>query len=149
MPNAHHYRVSARWTRARRGVTRAEGVPQELDFASPPEFQGEPGLWTPEHLITSAVATCFVATFRAIAEFSKFEAPGLEAAVEGILKKGESGYRFTRFYIRPVLTLAREEDRERGLRLLEKAEKACLISRSLSGEMVLEPKVEVAAPSLH
>ena len=43
--------------------------------------------------------------------------------------------------MRPVLTVQNEADRERGMRLLEKAEKACLVSRALNSEIVLEPKI--------
>jgi organic hydroperoxide reductase OsmC/OhrA len=46
------------------------------------------------------------------------------------------------------LTIQNESDRERGIRLMEKAEKACLVSRSLQSEIVLEPKVVlVPAPA--
>lgn len=148
METVHHYRASARWTAARRGIVQGESVPQVLEYSAPPEFQGEAGFWTPEHLLVAAVATCFVATFRAIAEFSKFEAPALEVEVEGILGKPEGHFRFTQFVLRPVLTVTKEADRERGLRLLEKAERSCLISRSLQSQTVLEPRVQVLAPAL-
>lgn len=37
----------------------------------------------------AAAASCFVTTFRAIAEFSKFEAAALEISVEGVVEKGD------------------------------------------------------------
>jgi uncharacterized OsmC-like protein len=85
-----------------------------------------------------------VATFRTVAERSKVEFHGLEVPVEGILEREEGGYRFTEIFIRPALTITREEDRGKALRLLEKAEKACLISRSLASQLHLEPKLVVA-----
>jgi len=108
------------------------------------EFHGQAGIWTPEHFFTSAVATCFVTTFQAIAAYSKFEAQALEVSVEGQVEKTEGGFRFTRVTIRPVLAINGESDRERGLRLLEKAEKACLVSRSLQSQILLEPQVVLA-----
>ncbi len=144
MPTEYRYRTSARYTSGRRGVVAGEGV-APLDFASPPEFGGETGVWTPEYMLVGAAAACFVATFRAIAEFSKFEFTALEVETEGVLTKGEGGYRFTQVFVRPVLTIARDSDRERGLRLLEKAERGCLISRSLQGQITLEPTVKIAA----
>ena len=65
------YRTHATWTMRRRGIVAAGDVPRTINFSSPPEFQGEPGLWTPEHLLVASVATCFLATFRAIAENSR------------------------------------------------------------------------------
>ena len=87
----------------------------------------------------------FITTFQAIAVFSKFEAHALEVSVEGQVEKTEGGSRFTRVTIRPLLAINSESDRDRGLRLLEKAEKACLVSRSLQSQIVLEPKVLLAA----
>ena len=76
------------------------------------------------------MATCFITTFQAIAAYSKFEAHALEVSVEGQVEKTEGGFRFTRVTIRPLfLRFNGESDGERGLRLLEKAEKACLVSR--------------------
>jgi peroxiredoxin-like protein len=135
---------SAHLTGGRRGVVRGHEVEPAIHFSSPPEFQGEAGIWTPEHFFTSAVATCFIMTFQAIAAFSKFEAQALEVSVEGQVEKGEGGFRFTRVTVRPVLTIANESDRERGLRLMEKAEKGCLVSRSLQSQIVLEPRVVLA-----
>lgn len=115
-----------------------------ISFSAPPEFKGKDGVWTPEHFFTAAIATCFVTTFDAIAEFSKFNFDALTVSTEGVLEKTESGYRFTTVYIRPQLTIGSEADRDRGLRLLEKAERACLISKSVSSAIVLQPEVVVA-----
>ncbi len=144
MENEYRYRTSARYTSGRRGVVTADQV-APLDFASPPEFGGESGFWTPEFMLVGAAAACFVATFRAIAEFSKFEFESLQIEAEGVLTKAEGGYRFTEMFVRPVLTIVRDADRERGLRLLEKAERGCLISRSLQAQITLQPTVNVAA----
>jgi len=141
MENSLNFVSSARWTGGRSGVTTGHDVQPPINFSAPPEFQGEAGVWTPEHFFASAVATCFVTTFQAIATFSKFSAITLDVEVEGHVEKAEGGYRFTRVTVRPVLTIQNAADRERGIRLLEKAEKACLVSRSLNSEIVLEPKV--------
>ena len=141
MENSLNFVSSARWTNGRNGIATGHEVQPSINFSAPPEFQGEAGVWTPEHFFTTAVATCFVNTFQAIATFSKFSAVALDVSVEGRVEKGEGGYRFTRITVRPVLTVQNEADRERGMRLLEKAEKACLVSRSLNSEIVLEPKI--------
>jgi len=140
------YRTTAHWTMHKRGIVEAESIPRTINFSAPPEFGGEPGLWTPEHLLLSAVSTCFVATFRAVAEASKLEFQGLEVNVEGAIEKQEGGYRFTTVTVRPTVTIHHEEDRERTGRLLEKAERICLIARSILATIVLEVKIVVEAP---
>lgn len=147
MNTSFNFVSSARWTGDRNGVVTGHEVEPSISFSAPLEFQGQAGVWSPEHFFTSAVASCFITTFQAIAEFSKFNAQGLEVSVEGHVEKAEGGFRFTRFTVRPVLTINSETDRERGMRLLEKAKKSCLVSRSLQSEIRLEPEILVATPA--
>jgi peroxiredoxin-like protein len=143
MLTSYSYRTTAHWTEHKRGIVEAEGIPRTINFAAPPEFGGEPGLWTPEHLLLAAVSTCYVATLRAVAEASKLQFHSLELTVEGTIEKQEGGFRFTRVLLRPTVAIAKEEDRERMGRLLEKAERACLITRSLACTSALEAKILV------
>lgn len=122
------------------------GAPRIVHFSAPPEFGGEPGTWTPEHFLLAAVASCFIATFQAVARASKLDFQGIEVSVEGAIEKDTGGFRFTKLTLRPVLILCAEEERERALRLLEKSEKICLVTRSLSSEVQLESKVLVEKP---
>lgn len=145
MEKSYTYRLNTHWTMHKRGIVEADSIPRTINFAAPPEFGGEPGLWTPEHLLIAAVSTCFVATFRAVAEASRLEFSELEVAVEGAIEKLESGFQFTRIVLRPTVKIQRQQDGERAARLLEKAERVCLISRSLACTIVLEPKIVVEA----
>lgn len=146
MEKKYTYHTSAHWTLHKRGIVEADSsIPRTINFSAPPEFGGEPGMWTPEHLLLAGVSTCYVATFRGMAAASKLEFQGLEVAVEGTIEKQEGGLRFTRIVLRPVVTIESENDRERAGRLLEKAERGCLIARSILATFVLEPKIVVGA----
>ena len=146
MQTIYRYRAHAHWTMHKRGILEAQDIPRTVNFAAPPEFGGEPGLWTPEHLLLGSVATCYVATFRAIAEKSRLELGSLEVFVEGVITKEEGGFRFTEIALKPSITVERVDDVVRAQRLAEKAERACLISRSLSAKIAVQAKVEVAEP---
>ncbi len=137
------YSAQAHWTQHKRGILEVADIPRTINFAAPPEFGGEPGLWTPEHMLVGAVATCYVSTFRAMAEYSKLPFRGMDVKVEGTIEKQEGGFRFTNIVVRPTVVLEKEEDRERAQRLVEKAERACLISRSLLCKIALEPEIKV------
>ena len=139
----YRYYVSAHWSKGCREVVEAEEVPVPISFSAPPEFQGEAGNWTPEHFFAAAVGSCLVTTFKAIAEYSKFEYERLQVEVEAILEREQGGYSFTKVIVQPILTIASEGDRERALRLLEKAERACLISRSIKSQVELQPEIVV------
>jgi peroxiredoxin-like protein len=138
------FRVNGLWTAARRGRVEAENVERPIDFSAPPEFRGESGYWTPEHFFIAAVASCFITTFRAIAELSRFDPVALAISVEGTVAKVEGGYEFTHVVLRPRLTIREETDRQRAARLLEKTERSCLISRSLKSKVTMAPRIELA-----
>ncbi len=146
MQTTYRYQTIAHWSAHHRGIVEAPDVPRTINFSAPVEFQGEPGLWTPEHLLVAALGTCFVTTMRVISEKSKLEIVGLEVSVEGVLEHVEGGFRFTKFSLRPKLKIAREEDRHLAERLLDKAEHVCLISRSLKGEIAMRPEILVEHP---
>jgi peroxiredoxin-like protein len=136
------YHASAQWHQQGRGFVESEhGAPRLINFSAPPEFGGERGYWTPEHFLLAAVTTCFVATFRAVANASKLDFQGIEVAADGVIEKDSGGFRFTKISLRPVVIVFAEPERERALRLLEKAEHLCLVTRSLSCAIELEPKI--------
>ncbi len=143
MEKQYIYRVSASSTSLRSGIAVAENVQPSIVFSAPPEFQGEAGRWTPEHFLVAAVAGCVLSTFSGMAHFSKFEFLSLEVEAEGVLGKDEGGWRFTQINVRPRLKIAEGKDSERAKRLLEKAEKTCLVARSLACPTIMEPEIVV------
>jgi peroxiredoxin-like protein len=142
---SYMFEAEARWTLPERGTVQAKHVEPILEFTVPPEFGGEPGLWTPEHLLLASVASCYVATFRGMSEKSNLEFNAITVSVEGVIEKRDGCLCFTKITLRPEAVICREEDLERAGRLLEKAERGCLIARSLSSEFVLQPSITVEA----
>ena len=143
-PFPHHYQV--RVSAAPEGTVRlaGEGLP-ELVSMPPPEFDGPGGYWSPETLLLAAVVDCFVLTFRAIARGSRLDWRELSADVEGLLERVDGNSRFTQFHTRARLVVPPGMDVARARTLLEKAEKGCLISNSLSASRHLECEI-VTAP---
>lgn len=144
MENSYSYRTTAYWILAQRGIVSANTVPQAIEFSAPQEFGGDAEMWSPETFFLAAVASCFISTFRAISEHSKFDSVALDVAVDGKIEKEQGGFRFTEVTVRPVLTVATDEDTEKGLKLLLKSEAACLVSRSLNAKVSIEPMVQVS-----
>ena len=141
---AHHeYRVHAFGAGGRNGVVSAEGVLSSISFSAPPEFLGEQGRWTPEHFLVAAVAGCFVSTFSGMAEKSRLEFASFNMDAEGVLGNEDGIWRFTEIKLRPVVAILNEVDGDRIIRLLEKAQKSCLIARSLQCKVVLFPAVKI------
>ena len=142
MENQYSYTTEVEWRGERRGELSAPHLP-DLEVDAPPEFKGHEGVWTPEHLFVAAVNSCFMTTFLAIAENSKLEFVSFSADAKGKLEKLEGqGFLMTEVVLRPKLVVSYARDVERAGRILEKAEKNCLISNSIKTETRLEPKVD-------
>lgn len=142
-PLPHRYEVHLAGGPDGYATSSAQGLP-DLRCAPPLDFDGPGDAWSPEHLLMSAVTTCFLFTLRSVAKLSKVQFKALELSAEGLLERKEGVTRFTEIILRPKLTVAQGTDRAQALRVMEKAEKACLISASLSTPIRLEPEVLMA-----
>lgn len=148
--DAHYYQVDIAWTKDRKGTMCSPQVTGGtlkngcFEVATPPEFpKGMAGIWSPEHLYTGAVASCLMTTFLAVAENSKLEFTAFTCQAKGKLDRVEGKFLMTEVLLEATVTIVNEEDRERALRILEKSEKACLISNSINAIITLSPMVVV------
>ena len=139
-PLPHTYTVELSGDEGEYAVVSVPGTPA-LRTAPPKDFDGPGDAWSPEHLLMAAVETCFMFTFRALASASKLKFTSMRVSGEGVVNRAEGMTRFTEIVLRPQLTIASGTDRDRALRLIDKAEKACLVSASLSTPIRLEPEI--------
>jgi len=143
-PYPHVYHAGARGTAA--GTVKVNSTDlSDLATASPPEFDGPGGAWSPETLLVASIADCFILTFRGVSRAAHLEWESLDAHVEGTLERIEGVTRFTRYLTRAVLTVNPSADHAKAKELLERAEKVCLVANSLRGERNLETTVNVTA----
>lgn len=151
----HYYNVRVRWTSGRRGILCSPDVdgraPENgcIETGTPPQFaNGVEGVWSPEHLYAAAVASCFMTTFLAIAENSKLEFTEFECEADGILEFPDNRPLMTAVILRATLTIVNENDEARAKRVLEKSEKACLISNSIRSDVTLETTIRIVETGL-
>ena len=123
----------------------AEWLPT-LQSASPAEFDGPGDRWSPETLLVGAVADCFILTFRAIAAASRLSWISLDCDVTGTLDRVARVTQFTHFDVTARLVAPAGVDADEARRALEKAERNCLISSSLTASIALEVTVRIAEP---
>jgi organic hydroperoxide reductase OsmC/OhrA len=109
----------------------AGGVPA-LRSAPPKDFDGPGDAWSPEHLLLASVETCFMFTFQAVAQASKFDFLSLELSGSATVDRQDGTIRFTDISLRSRLTVPKGTDLERARRMLEKGKSACLVTASLS-----------------
>ncbi|GGK29691.1 hypothetical protein GCM10007962_24940 [Yeosuana aromativorans] len=151
MEDKHIYNVNIAWTQDRKGMMCSPELHKAdnndmncIEVATPPQFSsGMPNIWSPEHLFTAAVSSCLMTTFLAVAEYSKFEFVSFKCGAKGVLDKVDGKFVMTEVLLFPEVTISEESQRDRALRILEKSEKACLISNSITSKVTMEPKIIV------
>jgi len=82
-------------------------------------------------------------TFLAISEYSKFEFISFKCASKGKLDKVDGKFVMTEVLLFPEVIIADESQKDKALRILEKSEKACLISNSITSKVTMESKILV------
>jgi organic hydroperoxide reductase OsmC/OhrA len=137
--------VSVRWRGGR--LARADGRDKEpLELATPPEFRGGlAGYWSPEDLLVTAAASCFVLTLAAVAE--RGEAPLLDATVTatGHMSRRDDGrFGFTVIELDALLeTVPGGEEAVRKAAAI--AEERCLVARALDVPVHVAAEVTTVA----
>ncbi len=135
---AHYYTVNLNWISDRKGDISSPELDEKITVATPPQFpKGIEGIWSPEHLLTAAVSSCFMTTFLSIAENSKLDFLTFDCPAKGKLEQIDGKFLMSEIILEPVLKITKEEDRDRAERILQKTEKACLISNSIKSKITL------------
>ena len=138
----HHYRTSASARYDSNVDLTSPGLPN-LPAAAPAEFGGPGDHWSPETLLAAAVASCFKLSFKAIARAAKFEWVSMRCDVVAVLDRVDKVTQFTEFHQTVLLEVPAGSDEAKALRLLEKAERSCLVTNSLTGVTRLDATVRV------
>lgn len=142
-PLPHHYEVSLTGGPTGHATLLLAGAPP-LATAPPRDFDGPGDAFGPEHLLLAAVEACFLFTLRVVAQASRVSFTAVAATAEGTVDRQDGILRFTAITLRARLTVPPGTDRERAVRVMEKSEKACLVSATLGTPVRLEAEVVVA-----
>lgn len=127
-------------------TTTEEGL--ALSVATPPEFRGGiHGMWSPEHLLVSAVSSCYALTLAGVAD--RRQIPLHDVAIRGvghITRRADARFGFV------VVELAVEITTEEGFednarRASRAAESGCLIAQALRIPVEIELEVRAATPT--
>ena len=82
-------------------------------------------------------------TFLAIAENSRLDFTHFKCQSKGKLEQVDGKFLMTEIILEPTVTISNEDERERALRVLQKSEKACLISNSIKSKVTMRPTITI------
>ena len=125
------YETSIDWKEEKTGEANCNGKPA-ITVATPPEFGGPEGIWTPEDLLTSAVESCIMASSLFFLNRSKIQMRSYKSKATGTLEKGPTGLAFTRITVAVTLELEDLAQADAAHKAVVQAEKTCPLSNSLS-----------------
>jgi len=134
------------WKSGRRGGLSIPGKP-ELDVGSPPEFKGEPGVWSPEELLVGALNACMMLTFLTLSR-GKIQLLSYDSAAEGLLENVDGKYQITQVTVQPSVVLKTQADLEVARTIMGEVERNCFISNSIKAEIKLAPQLQVSSGSV-
>ena len=125
------YETSIDWKEGKIGEANCEGKPS-IKVATPPEFGGPEGIWTPEDLLTTAVESCIMASSLFFLNRGKVALRSYRSKAVGTLEKGATGLSFSRIAVEVILELEDLEQADAARKAVIQAEKTCPLSNSLS-----------------
>jgi organic hydroperoxide reductase OsmC/OhrA len=112
-----------------------------IPVSSAPEYAGNAAHWNPEDMLGTALATCHMLTFLALAAKTKLEVKHYEDKAEAILDTLEKVTRVTEIHLKPTIRVAKGTDAAKVVELFHKAHKYCFVGNSITSKIVMDPRV--------
>ena len=137
----HYFHLTANWPGLRNDVGTIDAGNLKTEVSIPPEMDG-PGIGTnPDEMLLGAAATCYIITLAAMMERSRLEKEELTMESVGIVDVTNGVITYKKIIHKPRIVLkanATKRDKSLALRLAEKAETSCMISRAIQGNVQVE-----------
>ena len=137
------YKTSVAWKGGKEGELNSAGKPPII-VATPPEFGGPPGQWTPEDFLTNAVAGCLMTSALYYFGRAKLDIRAYTCNAVGTMDKGPTGLVFTGVEAKLRITAASPDQVEGIRQAVGKAEKSCPISNTLNCPVTVDLEVDSA-----
>lgn len=111
---------------------------QKLDVSASVDFKGDPDCADPEQMLVSAVSSCHMLFFLAIAEFQGLKVESYQDNPQGVLEKSsKGGMEVTRIVLTPKIVFGGDKspDQETIKKIHERAHKNCFIRNSITASV--------------
>lgn len=137
----HTFDVNLNWDNKTANGIASSGVRTPMIFGPPPEFGGTAVTWSPEHLLATSVASCYMTTLIHFSKLLKVNILNFSISCKVEFTKKEIGFEASRFTLNPIIRLQYDPGQSVLEKLLAKAKKYCFISNSIKGEVLVNPTI--------
>ncbi|MGM8366529.1 OsmC family protein [Virgibacillus sp. W0181] len=142
----HHFHLKAQWPGGRDSEGYIESGNLQTAISIPEEMDG-PGVGTnPDEMLLGAAATCYIITLAAMIERKKLPLDEMLLESVGIVNVDKGVITYKKIIHRPTVILkqdAEDEEFEKLEQLVEAAEKGCMISRAIRGNVEVELQANI------
>lgn len=139
----HIFTLTATWPGGRNAIGEIESEQLQTQVSIPPEMDG-PGIGTnPDEMLLGAAATCYIITFAAMLERANLEPSKLTMTSEGLVDVTNGVFTYVKITHKPKIVIPSDYTERHIVRLAEKAEKTCMISKAIRGNVELALEITV------
>lgn len=156
---SHQYQVNITWTGnqgsgtssatayGREHLVRISGKP-DIVGTSDPAFKGDPSKHNPEDLLVVAISASHMLSYLRLCAVSGVIVTGYTDNATGMMQVHSGsgkfgGGKFEEVLLNPVVEIKSDSDKEKALKLHEKAHQYCIISSSINFPVKWSPKIRV------
>lgn len=125
------YNHKLNWQKAKIGRLSADKK-EIIEIATPADFGGPDGFWSPEDLLVASVNSCVMTTFLFFIQKRKIKLLDYESKAEGFIEKKEGKLKFREIIIQPTIVIPEDVSENQIIKIIELSKKHCLISNSIS-----------------
>ncbi|ARI75989.1 OsmC family protein [Halobacillus mangrovi] len=137
----HHFHLKADWPGGRNEVGYIESDKLKTKISIPKEMDGPDIGTNPDEMLLGAAATCYIISLAAMIERAGLPLESMDMESEGIVDVTDGVFTYKKIIHKPQVSLkseASEKDLRKLKQLVEKAEKSCMISKAIQGNVDLE-----------
>ena len=142
------FETELKWIKDRKGSLSSRAITDPITVASPDILKTKKeGMWSPEHLLISAVSSSFMTTFLFYAKQAGLIVSAFDCEAIGLVELNNGKLIFTTINVYPKVGVEKKEWTEKATEVIELTKQNCLIPRALSVIIYYHPTIEIITHS--
>ncbi len=139
-PKSFDISAFVQWTRGCEGTAAVPGKPVVYIGCSK-EFGGPGFVWSPQDFYVVSIIACVMTTFTHLAEIRRLKFLSYECEGKGRAEMVDGTFQITSVELKPIIKVCDEQTARRVKRLIELADKICMITASTKTKVVAIPTI--------
>ncbi len=135
------YSHQLNWLKDKIGVLSGRGK-EGIEIATPADFGGPEGFWSPEDLFVASVNSCIMTTCLFFLRKKRIKLLNYKSKAEGFIEKKQGKLSFKEIIIQPNIFISKEDSKEQTRKVIEFSKKHCLVSNSINCPVKLKYQVK-------